>query len=162
MKAGLLFGIVVILDQATKMIIRHTMIIGQSLSVFGDFLKITYVENSGIAFGIRVSNGSFFTILSILASVGVLFYLFAHRDEGMMVKGGLTLILGGAFGNLVDRILYKKVVDFVDVGVGNLRWPVFNLADSAVVIGVFLLFFSVFIFRGKNEKLQHEGAKEVL
>ncbi len=162
MRVGLLFGIVVILDQITKMIIRHTMMIGQSISIFGHFLKITYVENPGIAFGIRVNNGSFFTILSILASLGVLIYLFAHRDEGMAVKGSLALILGGAFGNLVDRIFYKKVVDFIDVGVGNLRWPVFNLADSAVVIGVFLLFFSVFVFGKKNEKLQREGAKEVV
>jgi len=161
-KIGLLFGIVVILDQTTKIVVRHTMMLGQSIPILGHFFKITYIENPGIAFGIKVSNGSFFTILSVLASLGVLVYLFAHRDEGMAIKGSLALILGGAFGNLVDRIFYKKVVDFIDVGVGNLRWPVFNLADSAVVIGVFLLFLSVFILDKKNEKLHHERAREIV
>ena len=162
MKIGLLFGIVVILDQATKIIIKHTMMLGQSIPILGHFLRITYVENPGIAFGIKVNNGSFFTILSVLASLGVLIYLFVHRNETMIIKGSLTLILGGAFGNLVDRVLYKKVVDFIDVGIGNLRWPVFNLADSAVVVGVFLLFLSVFIFGKKDNRLHHERAREIV
>lgn len=159
MRVGFLFGTAVILDQVTKLIVRKGMDIGESYTVLGQFLRITYVENPGIAFGIRVGNGSLFTILSLLASVGVIVYLITHWDEGIGVKASLALILGGAFGNLIDRILYRRVVDFIDVGIKNTRWPVFNLADSAVVIGMVILFWSVFMSGKKKEVDQQEGIR---
>jgi signal peptidase II len=137
------------------------MTINESFNVIGDFVKFTYVENPGIAFGIRVGNGMLFTVLSILASLGVLVYLITHWDEPMGIKGSLALILGGACGNLIDRIFYRQVVDFIDVGIGHVRWPVFNLADSAVVIGMFILFYTVFIQGKKLEKVQQAGVQEV-
>ncbi len=161
MRVGIFFGLAIILDQVTKQIVRHTMSIHESFNVVGEFVKITYVENPGIAFGIRVGNGMLFTVLSIFASLGVLVYLITHWDEPMGIKGSLALILGGACGNLIDRILYRKVVDFIDVGIGNFRWPVFNLADSAVVIGMFILFYTVFIYGKKMEEAQQAGAHEV-
>lgn len=159
MRVGFLFGTAVIIDQVTKLIVRKLMDIGESYTVLGQFLRITYVENPGIAFGIRVGNGSLFTILSLLASVGVIVYLITHWDEGIGVKGSLALILGGAFGNLIDRIVYRQVVDFIDVGIKNIRWPVFNLADSAVVIGMVILFWSVFMSGKKKEVPQQEGIR---
>ena len=87
MRVGFLFGLAVALDQITKQIIRHSMGIGDSFNVIGQVVKITYVENPGIAFGIRVGNGTLFTVLSILASLGVMVYLFTHWDEGMGIKG---------------------------------------------------------------------------
>jgi len=155
-----LFGAAILLDQATKIFVRHTMSLGTSIPVLGHVLRITYVENPGIAFGIRVNNGTLFTVLSVLASVGVAVYLFTHWNEGMGVKGSLALILGGALGNLMDRILYQRVVDFIDVGIRDLRWPVFNIADSCVVIGMFLLFFSFFISDQRKEKEKQEGIQK--
>ena len=147
---GLVIFLTVCLDQATKILIRETMVLGQSIPIIGEFFRITYVENPGIAFGIRVSNTLIFTILSILASIGIGVYLFMHRDESLRFRLALALILGGAFGNLIDRLLFNKVVDFFDVGIGNLRWPVFNIADSAVVIGMIILLITVFITEKKN------------
>jgi signal peptidase II len=142
-KIGFIFGIALLLDQLTKIAIRQTMVLHQSIPVLGEFVKITYVKNSGIAFGLRVPNNTIFTILSILASIGIAIYLFTHLKEGMAIKASLALILGGAVGNLIDRLLFGEVVDFIDVGIKTLRWPVFNVADSVVVIGMFILLFTV-------------------
>lgn len=147
------FILVLSADQVTKHLIRDLMYIGQSNSVLGDFVRLTYVENPGIAFGIRVPNGWIFTILSILAVIGIVIYLIRQWHESRWIKFSLSLILGGAVGNLIDRIIFSKVVDFVDVGIGTLRWPVFNVADSAVVVGMFILFFTMY----HEEKKQHSS-----
>lgn len=157
MRVGFIIGIAVLLDQLTKILIRHTMELGQSISIVGSFIKITYVLNPGIAFGIRVPNGIIFTMLSILASIGIVVFLVTHWHEGMAIKGSLALILGGAVGNLIDRILFREVVDFIDVGIKNLRWPVFNVADSAVVIGMFFLFLTVFRTQEGKAKSESQG-----
>ena len=156
-----IFTIVFTSDQITKIAIRHHMHRGESRPVLenvtGPLIRITYVENPGIAFGIRVRNGTLFTVFSILASIGIIVYLILHRHEGMGVKGGMALILGGACGNLLDRILYKQVVDFVDVGLNNhFRWPVFNVADSAVVVGMVILFYTVMVSE-KKKALQQQS-----
>lgn len=132
---------VIALDQISKAIIRSSMFVGQSISVLGDFFKISFVENRGIAFGIPASNHLLFTIFSAIASLAILFYFYRMRHESLWMRNGLVLILGGAIGNLIDRIVFKKVVDFLDFGFGNIRWWVFNVADAAVVIGMFLLIY---------------------
>jgi signal peptidase II len=153
MRVGLIFGAALICDQVTKYLVRlHKVRLSQEpLRLLGNFLRITYVENPGMAFGIRVDNVFIFLFLSIFASIGILLYLLTHRHEGFVVKGSLALILGGAFGNLIDRILYKQVADFIDIGVGDLRWWVFNIADFTVVLGMVILFISV-LLQSKNEK----------
>lgn len=152
-RIGLISGTVFALDQVTKYLVRHhsMQLSSEPQKLLGNFIRITYVENPGMAFGIRVDNVVLFMILSILASLGILLYLFTHRNEKMAIKGSLALILGGAFGNLIDRIIYKQVADFIDIGIGNLRWWVFNIADMAVVIGMLILFISVFL-QDKKEK----------
>lgn len=145
MKLGFLFMSLLALDQATKFMVRSTMALGQSIPVLGQFAKITYVENPGIAFGIRVSNGLVFTVLSILASLFICVLLFTHRKEKPLFKTALVMILSGAVGNLIDRIWFHQVADFIDIGIRNLRWYVFNVADSVVVIGMILLSYIVFI-----------------
>ncbi len=159
---ALIFSIVFVSDQITKRAVRNSMHLGESRPVFesvtGSLIRLTYVENPGIAFGIRVRNGSLFTFFSILASIGIVLYLVLHRHEGLGVKAGMTLILGGACGNLLDRILYQQVVDFIDIGLNDrLRWPVFNIADSAVVVGMVILFYTVMVTERKKV-LQEEGA----
>ena len=161
LKVGLIFGIAFAADQVTKYIVRQNSLelSEKPLRLLGNVLKITYVENPGMAFGIRVDNVLLFMVLSVLASLGILLYLFTHRNEGMAVKGSLALILGGAFGNLIDRLIYKKVADFIDIGFGNLRWWTFNVADMAVVIGMVILFVSVFL-QDKRQKLVQESIQE--
>lgn len=153
MRLGLLFFSLLALDQATKFIVRNTMVLGQSIPVLGQFLKLTYVENPGIAFGLRVTHGFVFTVLSILASLFIIVLLFTHRNEKPAFKTALVMILSGAVGNLIDRILFRHVADFLDIGIRNLRWYVFNVADSAVVVGMFILSYLIFISeRGKETK----------
>ena len=116
--------------------------------------RITFVENRGIAFGIQVRTPFLYTLLSVAASIGIAIYLYRHRHESFGVTGSLTLILGGAIGNLIDRVLFRKVVDFIDIGLPNLRWPVFNVADSLVVIRMFWLFIYTF-------KMERHTAPEI-
>lgn len=129
-------GLVVIFDQITKQIVRNSMVLGESFDILGNTLRFTFVENKGLAFSIKVSNLAIFTGLSFIATGLVLYYLYKYRNEGIHVYIPLALILGGAIGNLIDRVLFSKVVDFIDVGISSYRWPVFNIADSAVSVGL--------------------------
>lgn len=149
----IIFSLALIGDQVTKFIVRENMFLGQSIPVLGDVLRWTYVENPGIAFGIRVTHGWIFTLLSALASIGIIIYLITQWKESVWIKASLALILGGAIGNLIDRIRFSKVVDFVDVGVGSLRWPVFNVADAAVVVGMFMLFITMYQQEKRSKQL---------
>ncbi len=130
---------VVALDQTTKNLIKRSMSPGQSFPVFGDAVRITFVENDGMAFGLHVKNAALFTAFSIAACGFIIFYLWKQRREGGWLKAALVLILGGAVGNVIDRVAFGKVVDFIDVGIGTVRWPVFIAADSAVVVGMGIL-----------------------
>jgi len=154
MRVFLLLFSTLILDQASKLIVRNTMVLGQSIPILGNVLRFTYIENRGLAFGINVPNNVPFTILSIIASLVIVFYLITHWNESMRLKSSLALILGGAFGNLIDRIVHHQVADFIDMGIGDLRWPVYNIADSVVVIGMAFLIYHVMTSEQKKEKLQ--------
>jgi signal peptidase II len=162
-------GCVLVLDQAAKLLVKgfeipfldiyHAGIpLGASFPLIGDFLRLTFIENPGMAFGIDVGGKLFLTIFSVFASVGIFIYLFRIRNEAFVIRLALALILGGAVGNLVDRVFYGvifgegtlfygSVVDFVDLDFFNLeflgihatRFPVFNVADASVSIGVLLL-----------------------
>ncbi len=153
-----------LLDQITKYIIKTNMHLGESIPVLGNFFRITYVENPGMAFGVRIQNGTLFSALSVFAAILVFYYLIRLRKGGWVLQTALSLIAAGAIGNLMDRFLYGKVVDFLDFeffdisipafnllgvhfnGYSMTRWPVFNVADSAVTIGMlFLIAYIAFI-----------------
>lgn len=153
--------IVVLLDQATKLMIKGSpwhwlplegMPYGHSVPFIDDIVRITYIENPGIAFGINIPGMKvFFAVFSIVASIAILIYL--KRNLHRLRTGeriALALILGGAVGNLIDRVFYGvmfheqplfygRVVDFIDFGVHQNMFPVFNVADSCVTIGVCVL-----------------------
>ncbi len=150
-------GLVVFIDQLTKYIVKSRMELGESFDILGSFLRFTFVENKGLAFSIKVSNLGIFTGLSIVASIIVLYYIYKYKDE-VMTYMPLSLIFGGAIGNLIGRVLYSKVVDFIDVGLSSYRWPVFNIADSAVFIG--LVWFLIISWQAGDE-LQDEVSGEV-
>ncbi|RMD95590.1 MAG: signal peptidase II [Calditrichaeota bacterium] len=148
---------IIVFDQATKLIIKSQFYLTESVKVFGDFVRLTYIENPGMAFGIKIAGPWFFTLFSIIASIIIFIYLYRMRREALLSRLSLALILGGAIGNLIDRFLYGRVVDFIDIGVGHNRWPIFNIADSAVTLGMVLLI-SVIIFE-KDE--QHKDQSEL-
>lgn len=150
-------GLVVILDQLTKNIVKSTMELGESFDIIGTFLKFTFVENKGLAFSIKVSNLGIFTGLSMIASLIVLYYIYKYKQEGAILYVPLALIFGGAIGNMIGRVLYGKVVDFIDVGIASYRWPVFNIADSSVFVGlVWFLIVSWYVNDDSKEEVTEE------
>lgn len=172
---------IVVADQISKFWIKgihipflnlkhEGMEIGQKIPVIGDFFRITFIENPGLAFGIDIDSNIklWISIFSLIASVGLVIYLYTVRNENFGLKLALALILGGAIGNFIDRafygivydyapLFYGKVVDFLDFDFFNLtlfgksydRFAIFNVADSSVTIGIFLL---LFLYRDHGKK----------
>lgn len=132
---------VVVLDQVTKYLILTNLPLHDSREVL-PFLHIVHVRNTGAAFGMfKMLGNPFFVILSVCASLFVL-YLFLRREYN---RFGLSLILGGAIGNLIDRVSYGYVVDFIDIAVGSFHWPAFNVADSALTVGIAIILAAHFL-----------------
>jgi len=152
----LLSVIIVLVDQITKFWVRINFEYGRPHRILGDFVRLTYIENPGMAFGIEVGGQLFFTLFALLATVVILIYIIRARHEKPSLRIALALILGGAIGNLIDRFLYGKVVDFVDVGVGAARWPIFNVADSAVTVGMIILIGLVVFNRNSDASKEKE------
>jgi signal peptidase II len=147
---GLLFlglaALVVVLDQSTKRLAEDKLeksgVRSVPLPMVGDYLRLTYVENRGAAFGLLQDQTTFFVFVGILV-IGVIAASYRYLPRsGFRLHLALGLQLGGAIGNLIDRIRQGYVVDFVDFGYRSNWWPVFNVADSAIVIGVALLAFN--------------------
>ena len=130
---------VLALDQLTKAVASARLFLGDPVPVLGDTVRLTLVHNTGAAFGLFPGSRLPFIIVSTLAIAVVLFLFTREAYRGVAPRVLLGCILGGAIGNLVDRIRLGWVVDFIDVGLGSARWPVFNVADSAVTVGVILL-----------------------
>ena len=127
---------IILLDQVTKSLVINYLNPLDSIEVF-PFLHLVSVRNTGAAFGIFKGLGNFFFItISIFAIIFVIWFLI--RD--MYNYFGLSLVLGGAAGNLIDRLLYGQVVDFIDFSIGRFHWPAFNIADSSLTIGIIIIF----------------------
>jgi len=141
--------IVIVADQVTKYIVMSSMKLHQSISVIGDTLRWTYVQNSGMAFSIKLLEGRLLGIISIIATIVFAFILIKSRREAPMFQLIIGAIIGGAIGNSIDRLRFGYVIDFIDVNLPDWwmdRWPVFNIADSAVSVSVVLLI-SIIILR---------------
>ena len=139
MSPAWLVPLALLIDQGTKYVVQHSLVRGTSVPVLGDFFRLTYIHNSGAAFGLNLGSPWAHTLVALVAlgALGWLLYS-APRDDRLM-RFSLWLVLGGALGNIVDRIYLSEVVDFLDFGLGNLRWPVFNMADTFVTVGIALL-----------------------
>lgn len=169
MRVLLLSLVIVLCDQITKLLVKGVelpalgiswqgMPYGASREILGDFFRLTYVENPGMAFSIDLGAKPVFAMFSLLASIAIIIYLYSARRSPLGFRIALAMILGGAIGNFIDRmfygawfygepLFYGRVVDFFDMdffdinlfGYQLTRWPVFNIADACVTVGVVLL-----------------------
>jgi signal peptidase II len=160
--------LLIVFDQATKIAVKgfsilgfthDGMFLGESISVIGEFLRFTFVENPGMAFGVEFGSGKIFlTLFSLIASIGLVYYLLKIESAKIQIRIAIMLILAGAFGNFIDRmfygvlygegpLFYGLVVDFIQIDIPDIQlgqfaythWPVFNIADSCVSIGMILI-----------------------
>ena len=144
MKIGHIISIVV-LDQLTKYIVTHSLKVNQSVAI-SSFFNITYIQNRGILFGM-MNNSSFSPFLVIAANIIAIIILILwslRPDNNFWIKEGITLIVSGAVGNLIDRLLYGGVIDFLDFHIGQYHWPAFNVADISITVGTALLGIGLF------------------
>ncbi len=160
--AGVLAAIgVAALDQASKIMVSENMFLHESIQICGNVFRITHARNPGIAFGFSsgLLSGWPLTMITVVGAGLICTFLLTQKElaKGRSVMVGL--VLGGAIGNLIDRMARGEVVDFLDVGFGSTRWPVFNVADSAVVVGV-LLYMLTNKEDDPKEQPDHEKAGE--
>lgn len=149
------------MDQVTKWIVVKEMYLGESIPVIEGIFYLTSHRNAGAAFGILQNQRWFFIVITILVVVGITYYLLQLKGEKKLMSWALGLILGGALGNFADRLLYGEVVDFLDVkivlGTFYYDFPIFNAADSALVIGVGIILIDTImetVKEIKNKKLE--------
>jgi signal peptidase II len=141
-------AVMVFLDFVTKAYISSTMSLHESIVVIGGFFNITYVRNPGAAFSFLADAPQafrmvFFITVTVFAILLVLFYIVKSKIEEPFVIFALSLILSGAIGNLIDRVRFGEVVDFIDVYVSSHHWPAFNVADSAITVGACFLILEI-------------------
>ncbi|EIT85015.1 lipoprotein signal peptidase [Fictibacillus macauensis ZFHKF-1] len=149
--------LVLAIDQASKWWIVKNMHYGESRTVIENVFYITSHRNRGAAFGILQNQMWFFIIITLVVIAVLVYYMQKQRNGQPLLKIALGLVLGGAIGNFLDRIVRKEVVDFMDIRLGAYHYPIFNIADSALVVGVILLFIYV-IMDSKQKKENVNGA----
>jgi len=132
----------VFIDQVSKWLVMESMFLGESVSVMGSFFKLTYIHNPGAVFGLTFGGKYLHLILAGAALVVVGFMLLRLPANEKIANLALALVFGGAIGNVIDRVRFGWVVDFLDFGFGNVRWWVFNVADACVTVGAGLLILS--------------------
>ncbi len=126
-------------DQLTKALVVATLPLGERQEVLGDLVQLWHVRNTGAAFSLFPGATWLFVLVTAGAIVMIVYFYRAFRTRGVWIHVVLGAILAGTLGNLTDRLRHGYVVDFVSVGIGDVRWPTFNVADSSLVIGIGLL-----------------------
>ena len=133
-----LAAVVFVADQATKAALTAALAPGESVPLVGDFLRLVHGQNTGALFGLFRENAALFAVVS-LGVVGLIAWYEAKAGGSPLISIALGLLLGGALGNLLDRVRIGYVVDFVDAGIGTLRWYTFNVADASISIAILIL-----------------------
>ena len=142
----------IISDQLSKKWIDINMIQYESWNIIGSFLRFTYVKNPGIAFGISIGGYTLLLVLlSIFATIFVAYIHWTERNNHPLISNGLALILGGAIGNLYDRIIYKAVPDFIDFHIKDFHWFTFNIADIFISLGIILMILNELIYNREKK-----------
>jgi signal peptidase II len=151
-------AIIIALDQITKSAITARFTLHEVYPVISGLFNLVYVMNPGAAFGF-LANASetfryiFFTGITVLAAGLIIYYLVKSNPRNLLLSAALTLIFGGAVGNLIDRLRFGAVVDFLDVYIGGAHWPAFNVADSAITVGAILMIWEMILNR-KNKQVE--------
>ena len=139
-----------VLDQVSKILIMNNMKLNENEDVINNFFRVTYSHNDGAAFGMFGGKMIFIVIVSVLVLAYLLFELFYHKKRNLLVDISISLIIGGLLGNLVDRIYFGYVRDFLDFKIFNYDFAIFNLADTFIVIGA-LIFLGGMFLEDRNE-----------
>lgn len=147
---------IIIFDQLTKWIVVKEMELGESIPVIDNFLYITSHRNRGAAWGILQGQMWFFYVITIIVVIGLIVYIRKINKADKWLGVALGLMLGGAIGNFIDRVFRQEVVDFVNTYIFTYDFPIFNVADSALAVGVGIMFILT-LFEGKQKK---ESTKE--
>ncbi len=142
---------VVIIDQLSKIAVAGSIMYYESVPVINGFLNLVHVRNRGMAFGLMNRPDAqlsfyFLVVATVVAIILLILWFRSLKGGSRGLVFGLSLVLGGAIGNLIDRLRLKEVVDFIDVFIGEYHWPAFNVADSAVTVGVFWILINVVFF----------------
>ncbi|WP_340025115.1 signal peptidase II [Paenibacillus sp. FSL K6-1096] len=154
--------IVFLIDQGTKYLIATRLELAEQIPVIKDFFIITSHRNRGAAFGILQGQQWFFIVITVIVVAGIVWYLNKTRKTRRLLPTALALVLGGAVGNFLDRILNGEVVDFLMFNFGSYTFPIFNVADSCIVIGVGLIILDTLLeVKGEQEVIEVKESPEV-
>lgn len=133
--------ILLVIDIISKLLVRHYLILDGSIPIINNFLDLTYVKNTGVAWSIFANNKYFVLILSGFIILGIGYYIYKEKPERKITKVAYSFILGGALGNFINRVYYGYVIDFIDIKIFGYNYPIFNVADIFIVVGVLLLIY---------------------
>ena len=147
------FLVIVIGDQVTKIIVDHTLSLGGSYAIIDNFFYFTYAHNTGAAWGMLAGKISLFLIVSVVAAIGIIYYFMKSASYQKLTRFGLVLVFGGLIGNLIDRLAFGYVRDFIDFIIFGYNFPIFNVADMAITIGMALVILEICIEEYKAWKL---------
>lgn len=143
--------IIIIFDVISKIFISNILILNKSITIIPNFFYLTYTHNYGGAWSIFDNSTLFITSVSFLIIIGIIYYLFKNKVTKKIEIVGYSLLLGGAIGNLIDRIVYGYVIDFLDFYIFKYDFPIFNVADIGIVVGIILLLVSMILEVYKND-----------
>lgn len=149
----LIAGLIILLDQTTKYIVRSNLALGEVYRPdlwISQFARIVHWQNTGAAFGMFQSMGTVFMILSMIVSASIIYYYPQVPRQDKLIRLAMAMLLGGAVGNLIDRLYQGYVTDFVSVG----EFPVFNVADACISLGVVVLFVGMWFQERENKALK--------
>lgn len=143
-------GILIVIDQITKWIVVKNMELYEQLIIIQDFFYFTSHRNKGAAWGILEGQMIFFYIITTIVVIGVIYYMQKYAKDSKLLAISLSFILGGAIGNFIDRLFRGEVVDFLDFIIFGYDYPIFNVADSALLVGVILVLLATFLDEKKK------------
>ena len=143
--------IIIIFDVISKIFISNILILNKSITIIPNFFYLTYTHNYGGAWSIFDNSTLFITIVSFLIIIGIIYYLFKNKVTRKIEIVGYSLLLGGAIGNLIDRIIYGYVIDFLDFYILGYDFPIFNIADIGIVVGIIFLLISMILEVNNND-----------
>lgn len=143
--------LIILIDQVSKALVRHSMAQGESLPVVQNVFHLTYIENSGVAFGAFSGHTGIFVFVSLLVLAGLVIFVCKEKSSSLLLHYGVAMVIAGAVGNIIDRVMKASVTDMFDFRI----WPIFNVADIAVCVGFGLLVLYLFFDQGDK----HVGSK---